>query len=284
MKRKILLVFLACAAMFACKKDTKLTYNSSDNIYLNYPNILTLANPINDSLIYTFAYTPGIDKDTLWVPIIVSGDRVAHDRKFLLSVVDSSTTAVSNLHYEPLKPFYIMPADSGTTHVPVIIKNIDTALNNKSVVLTVRVSGGTDFGSSLPIGVRTKKIFFSNRLEQPAWWQYWGQLGPYSRVKHQLFLISSGTTDLVEFTVPDFYLQIPRDLYYISNTHEFLIHPFDWVQQHPEKGYVLTQRTDGTGDYDFYNINAPAKKFYLKYFSQAGVYVFIDENGNQVII
>jgi hypothetical protein len=276
MKKNIFFVLLICTAMFGCKKDPIHTYNSTDNIYLNYPN--------TDSLVYSFAFNQGSDRDTIWVPVSISGTRANHDKKFVLSVVDGATTAVRTLHFEPLKPFYIMPADSGTTHVPVIIRNIDTGLVNYSVILTVRVSGGTDFNSNLPEDIRTKRIFFSNRLEQPAWWQYWGQLGSYSRTKHQLFLISSGTTDLVEFTVPDFYLQIPRDLYYIGNTHEFLTYPFDWVQQHPEKGYVLTKRTDGTGDYDFYNVNAPNKKFQLKYFSQTGTYIFIDEYGGQIII
>lgn len=173
-----------------------------------------------------------------------------------------------------------MPADSGLVHIPVIIKNTDTALAFKSVVLVVRVSGGADFGSSLPEDLRSKKIYFSNRLEQPDWWKFW--LGQYSRVKHQLFLISSGATDLIDPTKPDAYLQIPRTLFYVDNMRVFLNYPFDWVQQNPAKGYVLTPRNDGTGDYDFYNVNTPTKKFYLKYFKAANKYVFIDENGNQI--
>lgn len=283
MKKYIFLVFTASVFLFGCKKSDLETYHSADNIYLDYPFVN--GKPDTSKLIYSFAYVQGIDKDTIWVPVKISGVHEHRDRKFLLSVVDTATTALANLHYEQLKAFYVMPADSGTTHIPVIIKNIDTTLVNKSVTLTVRISGGADFKTGLPTDIRTKKIYFSNRLEQPVWWQYWaGSMGTYSRVKHQLFLISSGATDLVEFTVPDFYLQIPRDLYYISNTHEFLTHPFDWVKQHPEKGYTLTKRNDGSGDYDFYNVNAPGKKFYLKYFSQANTYVFIDENGNQVII
>lgn len=277
MKRNICYVFFICAAMFSCKKDVKQTYNSADNIYLNYPN--------TDSLIYSFAYTQGVEEDTLWVPVIISGKRVSHDRKFALGVVDGSTTAVRTLHFEPLKPFYIMPADSGTVNVPVIIKNIDTGLVSKSVVLTIRVSGGEDFGSSLPTDIRSKRIFFSNRLEEPVWWKFWGQLGAYNRTKHQLFLISSGTTDLVvPNSYPDWYYEIPRTLYYISNTHEFVTYPFDWVKAHPEKGYVLVKRNDDTGDYDFYNTGAPTKKFLLKYFKSADKYVFIDENGNQINI
>jgi hypothetical protein len=282
MKRTIFSVFIVCTAILGCKKDAKLTYNSTDNIYLNYSSP---DKPNRDTIVFSFAYTQGVEKDTIWVPVAISGKKVNRDRKFAMNVVDGGTTAVRTLHFEPLKPFYIMPADSGTTKVPVIIKNIDTGLTSKSVVLTVRISGGTDFGSSLPEGIRTKSIIYSNRLEEPDWWKYWGQLGPYNRTKHQLFLISSGSTSLViPNSSPDWYTEIPRTLYYISNVHEFVTYPFDWVKSHPEKGYVLVKRTDNSGDYDFYNVNAPSKKFLLKYFPAADKYVFIDENKNQINI
>jgi len=277
MKRNLFILLLFCTAMFGCKKDKPYLYNSQDNIYLNYA--------AKDTLTYSFAFNPAQVLDTIWVPVIITGNRVNHDRQFQLSVLPDSTTAVATLDYVPLKSSYTMPADSGTTHVPIILKNTDTALVNKSVVLTVRVSGGADFGSLMDESMRTKRIQFSNRLEQPDWWIYWqGELGNYSRTKHQLFLISSGTIDLVNFaTVKDFYLQIPRDLFYISNFDAFLADPFSWVTQNPAKGYVLTPRNDGTGDYDFYNVNAPTKKFHLQYFPQANKYVFIDENGQQVV-
>lgn len=277
MKRNIFFILLFCTAMFGCKKDKTQLYSSKDNIYLDYP--------VKDTLNYSFAFNPIQVQDTIWVPVIISGTRVNYDRHFQLSVVPDSTTAVQTVDYVPLRSSYIMPADSGVVHVPVIIKNTDTALVNKSVILTVRVSGGSDFGSLLDESIRTKKILFSNRLEQPDWWIYWqGELGNYSRTKHQLFLISSGTVDLVNFaTVPDFYLQIPRDLFYISNFDAFLNDPFGWVAANPAKGYVLTARNDGSGDYDFYNVNAPTKKFHLQYFPQANKYVFIDENGQQVV-
>lgn len=283
MKRNIFYVLLAATMLFGCKKDAKLVYNSKDNIYLNYKD--KDGNPDTSALTFSFAYNPTLSKDTIWVPVIISGLRVNHDRQFVLSVVDSNTTAKVGVHYQALKPFYIMPADSGTIKVPVIIENTDPALANSSVNLALRVSGGTDFGSLLPVELRSKSIYYSARLEKPSWWIYWqGQLGDYSRVKHQLFLISSGTIDLVDLSQPNAYLQIPRTLYYIDNTRTFINDPFTWVSRHPEKGYVLTKRTDGTMDYDFYSSASPDKKFYLKYYAQVSGYFFVDENGKQITI
>jgi len=276
MKQNIFFAFVLCCVVLACKKDDKLTYDSTDNIYLNYSN--------TDSLIYTFAYSIGVEKDTLWIPVKVSGKRTDKDRNFVMDIVKSGTTATEGLHYEPLKPFYTLPGDSGLIHVPLILKNTDPELQNKSVYLTLRVSGGSDFNSNLPDTIRSKKILFSNRLELPIWWQYWAEMGAYTRVKHQLFLISSGTVDLPVRTNPNWYLEIPRTLYYIENTRSFLNRPFEWVKDHPEKGYVLTMRTDGTGDYDFYNAKSPSQRFHLKYFKQADKYIFLDENNGQIIL
>lgn len=276
MKKHLFFILCLAATLCGCKKDKELLYNSQDNIYFNYAS--------KDTLSYSFALNLGQAQDTLMIPVIITGKTVNYARTFQVSVLADSTTAVSSLDYEPLKSSYTMPADSGQVHIPVIIKNIDTALNSKSVVLTIRVSGGKDFGSSFYEAMRTKQILFSNRLEEPDWWPSWqGELGNYSRTKHQLFLISSGTTDLVVVIGnPNAYLDIPRALFYISNFKAFLTDPFGWVKANPTKGYVLTARNDGTGDYDFYNVNTPTKKIHLQYFAQADTYVFIDENGQQV--
>lgn len=279
MKKKIFFVLLFSVFLFACKKNEQLLYSIKDNIYLNYS--------IQDSsaVTYSFALHPALASDTIWVPVIVSGERVNRDRKFALTLTAENNTAVRGLHYEAFKPFYVMPADSGTVRIPVIIKNTDTGLVSHSVALSFEVSGGEDFSSNLPLDIRSKTLFFSNRLERPLWWNDWqSSLGTYSRVKHQLFLITSGTVDLVLFSKPNFYLEIPRTLFYIDNTRAFLKDPFTWVARHPEKGFVLTKRTDNSNNYDFYNTASPEKKFYLKYFEQVDSYFFLDENGMQVII
>ena len=283
MKRYIFYFLLGATMLFGCKKDTQLVYDSKDNIYLNYKD--KDGNQDTSVLTYSFAYNPTLSKDTIWVPVIISGQRVNHDRKFVMEVVGSLTTAKADLHFEALKPFYTIPADSGKTRVPVVIKNTDPSLANNTVRLGIRVSGGEDFGSSLPDLTRQRRIEFSARLEKPSWWMFWqGQLGEYGRVKHQLFLISSGTIDLVDPSKPNAYLQIPRTLYYLDNVKTFVTDPFTWVTRYADKGYVLTKRTDGSKDYDFYSKSSPDKKFYLKYYAALDRYFFVDELGNQVII
>lgn len=282
MKMNIFYVFLLGSLLFACKKSDISTYESADNIYLNYYDNTGVFDTA--AVTYSFSTRPGLAKDTVWVPVVVSGKRLNRDRQFILRVVDTATTAEKDKHYEPLKPFYIMPADSGKIKVPVIIKNIDQDLTSKSVALTFMLTGSADFKPDLPVKLRTKKIVYSNRLEMPSWWMFWqGQLGQYSRVTHQLFLISGGK-DLVNPTLPNAYLEIPRTLYYLENVRLFVKDPFIWISRNPQAGYVLTKRQDGTEDYDFYHTASPEIKFYVKFFPQVNGYFFINEAGKQIIM
>jgi len=283
MKTNINYIFLFSILFFACKKNEITQYTAgTDNISMNYFD--TDGNPDTTAITYSFAESPDLSADTVWVPVTIAGKRLPVERKFVLSVVDSATTAKPGLHYEALKPYYMMPADSGKVSVPVILKNIDPDLANKSVVLGLRLVGGGDFDVQLPAPIRSKRIIFSNRLEQPSWWAWWPEnLGSYSRTAHKLYLISGGGA-LVDRRLPTAYMEIPRSLYYLENVKNFTRNPFAWVARYPEKGYVLTKRTDGTEDYDFYQVNSPTITIRVKFFPQVNGYFFINEDGNQIIL
>jgi len=283
MKKNIIYILLLSTLFLACKKNEMMPYSAMDNVYLAYLD--DDGNQDTTTLNYSFAYKPGLAQDTIWVPVVVTGPRVSRPRQLVLAIVDSSTTAIKGTHYEPLKSSYTLPADSGKTRIPLIIKNTDNALSEKSVTIGFRTAAGGDFKAELPSALRSKKILFSNRLEKPTWWIYWqSQLGDYGRIKHQLFLISSGTVDLVDMSKPNAFLEIPRTLYYIENFRTFLKEPQTWISRNPAKGFVLVKKTDGSGDFDFYNEATPAKRYTVKYFALVNGYFFIDESGKQIII
>src|SRR5690606_6369041 len=115
MKKNILYLFLLVLFSSACKKADEMLFEANDNIYFNY---LTAGGEADTSTItYSFAYSPGLAKDTLWIPVKISGQRSATDRRFQLQEIDSLTTADADLHYEGLQEFYTLPADSGSTLV-----------------------------------------------------------------------------------------------------------------------------------------------------------------------
>lgn len=268
MKRFSILLAAVLMLMVSCQKAKELTYNASDNIYFDFSS----APKDRDSIIYTFAYEPSKARDTIFLPVRISGVRTSGDREFRLVAAEGST-AVPGTHYEPLKDVYTMAADSGTYALPVILLNTDPLLSEKSVTLNLSLLETADFGLQIT-GLTTCKIVFSGKLEKPEWWNMW--LGDYySQVKHELFLIATGVTEMTTSG-----LDAPMNLYYVGLLTSMLNDPFGWVADHPDAGYVLELRTEGT--YDFFNGNNPGKKTELRKNPDSGKYFFIDEKGREV--
>lgn len=275
MKKIISTLFIAGVLAGSCKKAEELKYSSSDNIYLDFNDGNTTD---RDSVIYTFAYTPSKTKDTVFIPVRISGIRKPFDRTFRVEVITDSTTAKVNEHYEAFKSEYILPADSGKVRLPVVVYNTDPLLSSKSVTLTFRLAASDDFNVAI-VKMITAKLVLSNKLEKPKWWgpgpNTWG-IPNYSQVKHELWLLSTGVIDL-----PFEGIVAPKFLYYMGLLTGFLNNPAEWIASHPDSGYVLELRPDG--NYDFYNTNNPGKKILYRKNAQSGKFFFIDENGKEVI-
>lgn len=270
------------ACCFACKKEMVPTYHQEDSVYFYYKDGKGQDVSLNDTAMrhsyYSFAYDLAKVSDTLFLPVRVSGERVERDR-FVKIGIDTGTTALEGKHYEALADQYEIPAGEGMIMIPVILYNTDPALQNKTVSIHVKLEESSDFKLRLPQAI-TAQISFSSRLEQPSWWVYWqSDLGKYSRVKHQLFLISSGTVDMPNPSTDGGL--IPKALYHIERYRTFLNNPIQWVAQNPDKGYVLSPR-EGGRDYDFYYEELPDRKFLLQYDAQVNAYIFVDENGNNI--
>lgn len=275
MKRSILFSVLCCMVFVACRKDEITLFNTTENVYFDFlPD-----DPYDktDSLLYSFAYFPDKAEDTVFVPVRISGFRVPGERKFILVTVDSSTTAKAGIHYKALEKEYVMASDSGICMVPVILYNKDTILRSKTLTIGLTLKPTTDLGIAFTLQNKGL-IKFSNRLEQPIWWNTWGsEMGEYSRVKHELFIRVSGTIDLpltVDFNT------VPKALYHTRRFKSFLLDPFAWVTQYASEGYVITIGADGF--YYFYNDKNPDNKYKLEKNPDDGRYYFKDENGKRV--
>jgi hypothetical protein len=270
MKQLIVITFLI-AGSFACNKTGDFLYRSpEDSVYFNFDPETT----DRDSVIYTFAYYPGIARDTIYLPVSISGVRVAHERTFGVTVVKDGTTAALNTHYAPFKEAYTVPSDSGRLLLPVILYNTDPAMAEKSFVLKLKLtpSAELDTANNKLINAR---IVFSNKLEQPKWWTMW--LGSYySQTKHRLFIIANGPADL---TMDG--LDAPRNLFFVDRLKNLLGDPATWVANNPGKGYQLVKRPDG--NYDFFSTENPSKTMLYKKNEAAGKYYFIDEDGKEII-
>lgn len=266
-KKIFIIGLLAGIAMASCKKEPELVYESADNVYFDFKT------ENKDSIVFTFAYDPLRLLDTIILPVKISGLRVHYERKFKIEVMTDSSTAVADTHFKSFEDQYTMAADSGTCHVPLVIYNKDSLLASRSVILRFKLTATSDLGTKIPALIYGK-VIISNKLEQPVWWNMW--LGSYySRVKHELFLITTGVKDLTTNGQ-----DAPKNLYFVGLLTTFLNDPFTWVSNHAEAGYVLELRTDG--NYDFYNSSNPYKKILLRKNVQSNKFYFIDENGAEV--
>lgn len=245
-----------------------MTYSSPDNIHFNF------SDQQKDSMLYTFAYRPDLATDTVYIPVQLSGTRVNHDRRFIIRACKDSSTAIEGVHYKAFDSSYVLPANTGSVYVPLVIYNTDTLLQTQSVMVKFRLYPTPDFGTNLPYNLICNKLVFSNKLEEPSWWPMW--MGDYySRVKHQFFIIVTGLTSLSTDG-----LDAPKNLYFVSLVTSFVNDPFSWIKKNADKGYVLTRQEDG--NYLFYNTATPQKTILYKLIPQTGKYFFIDENGEEV--
>lgn len=252
----------------SCEKAGLTMYDHPANIYFDLDN-----DDLRDSIVYTFAYDLTKAQDTVFIPVRLSGIREGRDRQYEAYVEQDSSSAVAGTHYEPLKPAYTLPADSGLTYLPLVVYNT-ADLESTAVSLIIKLRASDHFGIENPRIIRAK-VVISARLEQPAWWSMW--LGSYSRTKHQLFLL---VTEQTELTMDG--LDAPKNLYFASMLTMMLNNPFGWVQNHPEKGYVLEPAAAGsTALYHFYHQDNPGRIIPLRR-SASGLYYFIDENGEEV--
>jgi len=275
MNRLFILALVTVALLTGCKKDTYMPFHptgKTDNIYFNFDP----TTPDRDSIIYTFAYTPGKVSDTIYLPVQISGHRADTARTYKVAVTDSLTTAIPGIHYSALKDSYTMPAGAGFDSIPLVLFNTDTLMSRRSVSLSLHLVATDGLGVQIADIIKAR-IIFSNKLEKPVWWDIW--MLNYSDVKFELFIISTGVTVLA--SGEDHGLYAPQSLYYMGLLDVLLNDPFAWVADNPEKGYALELRTDG--NYDFFNTANPSHRLLVKKDLSSGKYFFIDENGAQVI-
>lgn len=265
-------VFLSIAIAFSmgCKKSELTLYNSPASVYFD----LTASQ--RDSLLYTFAYTPEKASDTVYLPVKLEGIRADKDRDFILKIDSDSTTAIAGKHYKAIEAAYSIAANTGMLYVPIVLYNTDTLLQRSSVHIKFYLEATRSLGIAMPT-LSQARLVFSSKLERPDWWSMW--MGDYySQIKHQLFIIVTGQTVLT--TGSEGGLDAPKNLYFVSQLTTFLSNPAKWVNDHPEKGYVLEQIDDRS--YHFYSKDNPKKIIIYRYDKVAGRFFFIDENGDQV--
>lgn len=201
MRKAIHIQLLAAAGILllaaACKKESLITYNASDNIYFDYRSGVDPSRNqlgvLADSLDYTFAYSQAGVKDTLFpIPIAITGAPVNASRTYKV-IVDAGATAAEGTHYQ-FTPLIVRPGHVVDTMFIRFKRAAD--LRQGKVSFTLRMAPNESFATELrnrtsnsdTVNALRLKITLSDMLLAGPDWDisYYRYFGAFSEKKMRL--------------------------------------------------------------------------------------------------
>lgn len=148
---------------------------------------------------YSFAYSGGLQQDTIRVKVTLMGKPSAKDRPFSITqVMKGNDDAVAGKHFialdDPsLSQYYVLKADSVSAVFPVVLLR-DKSLASKVYNLHIGIKENSEFKNGFPF-YQEKRITISDMLAKPAQWDeryinyYFTEWGP---VAHQFMIDVTG--------------------------------------------------------------------------------------------
>lgn len=195
-------------ALISCKKETIDFYSGASLLY--FDNSIHYGNSRNtqrvDTTLFTFSLASESVKDSvLNIRVSLMGKQADHDRSFSVKVIDSLTTAVAGVHYEPLQNEYIVPANKSVAYIPVLFHRTKE-MATQQYLLQLQIQPNQEFDTTLTqpatkdsvVATATLTLFIDDQVAKPARWLD-GYLGTFSR-KKILLICSQLDMTLNDFT------------------------------------------------------------------------------------
>ncbi len=205
MKIYIYLLF-ALAFITSCEESELTNFKEKDAVYFQLEKTDFNANFSywddwlkyeGDSVIYTFGglaadHPEYIEQDTVWLHVNLLGRVADQERYFNIGVNQNQTTAEEGVHYEALESQYALEADTIRAAFPVVLYNHET-LGTEPYTLDVVIEGNDTFEPGLE-GRTNARLLIYNDVVKPLIWDqyYYNYLGPYSKAKHRVILMTNG--------------------------------------------------------------------------------------------
>ncbi len=279
MKKSFLLIITLLLFLGACQKAEEMKYIGATSV------VFGVTSDTLKYIVYSFLEHPEVQTlDTINVPVRIQGNRKPFDRKIKISVVPNKTTALTGIHYEALKAEYIMPADSGSIQLPVIIKKGDSRLNINPVTIGIQIEPNEDFISNPKMQFTV--VTFSNTISKPIWWDYWYKSqSNFPKFSVTAYSLVTKVTRRTSFAATssgnsEFNISVYSMLNVWSPFFSALTSGVEsltlWINNHP--GWVLVKHTNDN-NYDFYQSSDPSMKFKYGVVSAGStIYGIFDEN------
>ncbi|WDF68401.1 DUF4843 domain-containing protein [Sphingobacterium oryzagri] len=217
--KKILVIAVTLFLFFGCSKNEHLLY--TEKRALSFANRSPLTT--GDSLVYSFVSNAVQgNRDTLYLPLRLTGDLLTQELPFSLEVAPGST-AQEHVHYE-FTPT-IFPADTATHNYPIILlRTPELVTETRTLNLSIVANDNFDVGplsneTAVVRGVvsrrsyETVKLQLTDRLVRPSWWGFAENYyyGSYSEVRYRFMIETCGITDFSYLT-----LSFPLIINYIA--------------------------------------------------------------------
>lgn len=178
---KHILILITTLSLISCKQNNGNEWGEACGIYFQ----------AGGESSFSFTMTQE-DKFTYEIPVMLMGRISGEDRKFKIMVVDTSTTAIAGVHYDRLQEEYILPANSHTMNLPIVLHSTDD-LKSGIVKLGLRIVENDHFYVVSPVN-GSKILFVTNQISKPSYWDASLQTfyGVYSQTKHKILVERSG--------------------------------------------------------------------------------------------
>lgn len=186
-----LLLFVLCA----CTKNEYITYGEKNGLVFKKGENLTTA----DSLVFSFV-TEAVrgDKDTVWIPIALTGVPQSEDKKFAL-VIDAKSTAEENKHFKLTET--VFPAGKTEMLYPIVmLRAKELEKESRSFRLAIKENESFDVGAASSNTYSAINIRVLDRVIKPSWWggaeNYY--YGTYSHTKYRFMIDVIGISNFAQ--------------------------------------------------------------------------------------
>lgn len=187
MKRILYTIVLISCCLAGCSKDEIDPYGKTDYIFFSNDTATTIE--------YSFAFNPGVEKDTVGVILKLVGRVTTDNRPIALSVDPAYTTALSSDYKLPDN--IVLRAGYAADTIPLILHKTARLQTAKFKIRLVLHENGQFLPG--PPANRYLNILFSDMIARPGWWNNivtTNFLGTYSDTKYRLFIEATGIADM----------------------------------------------------------------------------------------
>lgn len=183
MKYIILLSLLFTVVLLSsCEKDYQYYDDTLEAVSFDLPALTNGA----DSLSYSFAFFPGVNEDTIRIPVHLWGYTTNTDRQVNVKVLAENTTAKEGEDYTVLP--CVIRGTRTSDDLNLVVRRTDK-MKRGFYQVCLKIEDSPDLIAG-PENEGTLRVILTAMLVRPLDWPY--QLGDWSQVKHQFVIDVTG--------------------------------------------------------------------------------------------